>query len=172
MAMCYEFWSAATAALTSPPTSVPSSAVANTPRTVMQIKGTMLFKVVEWGYTLTAAPGAACIVELIDTGTVPATALTAYAAGDIVKYNDVNSGDTPPFTLATNGSGFGNASVAEGTISATRLIDYQYENGVYVKKQIPLGREPEIPATNYLRMRITPTTSVAINIVGYVIAET
>jgi hypothetical protein len=171
MAMCYEFWSATTAALTAPPVAVASSAVANTVRTVMQIKGTMLFRVKEWGYTLTAQPAAPCIIELIDTGAIPATMATAFVAGDAVKYNDVNSADAPPFTLATNASGFGVASV-EGTITATRLLDFQYENGLYVKKQIPLGLEPEVPATNYLRLRITPTTASAVSILGYVLLET
>jgi hypothetical protein len=168
-ASCYEVWSATTAALTAPAAAVASSATANTVRTVQQLKSTQLIRVIEWGYTLTASPAAPCIVELIDTGAINATMATAYVAGDIIKYNNV-SADTAPLTLATTGSGFGVAS-AEGTITATRLLDFQYENGLYIKKQIPLGREPEVPSTNYLRVRITPTTAAAVSIVSYIIFE-
>lgn len=174
MGMCYQLWSAATAALnTGPPSMIASSATAGTRETIMQIKGTMLYRIKEWGYTLSQIPGAACDIELIDTGAVGATLPNAFAVGDIVKFNDVNSADTPPFTLGTSASGYGATTGAnEGTITATRLLDYQRESGIYIKKQIPLGLEPEVPASNYLRMRITPSTSVAVSIVGYVLIET
>jgi hypothetical protein len=168
-ASCYQVWSATTAALTAPPAAAASSATANTVKTVLQLKATQLIRVVEWGYTLTASPAAACEIELIDTGTVAATMASAFAAGDIVKYNN-SAADAAPLTLGPGSSGYGQ-STAEGTITATRLLDFNYENGLYIKKQIPLGREPEVPSTNYLRIRITPTTAAAISIVGYVIFE-
>jgi hypothetical protein len=170
-ASTYKIWSATTAALTAPPAAVASNATLNTVRTVQQLKATQTFRVVEWGYTLTANPAAPCEIELIDTGAINATMATAYVAGDIIKYANASQADTAPLTLATTGSGWGVAS-AEGTITASRLLDFNYENGLYIKQQFPLSREPEVPATNYLRVRITPTTSVAVSIVSYITIET
>jgi hypothetical protein len=168
-ASTYIVWSATTAALTAPAATVASSAVANTVRTVQQVKATQLIRVIEWGYSLNALAAAPCQIELIDTGAINATMGTAYVAGDVTKYANANA-DAAPLTLGTASSGWGVAS-AEGTITATRLLDYQYENGLYIKKQIPLGREPEVPSTNYLRVRITPTTAAAVNIISYIIFE-
>lgn len=165
-ASCYQAWSATTAALTGPAASVASNSTANTVRTVMQLKFTSLSRITEWGYTLTGLPGAAAIIELLDTGTVAATMATAFVSGDIVKFNNSNA-DAANLTLGTGASGWGVAS-AEGSITATRLLDMQYENGLYIKKQYPLSREPEVPTANYLRFRITPTTSVPVNVIGYV----
>ena len=170
MASCYEVWGATTAVLTAPPVAALSSASANTVGTVQHLKFTQRVTLVEWGYALKQAAAAPCAVELIDTGTVPATGLTAYVAGDIVRYNNTLITDTPPLTLGTGASGFGLAA-GEGVITATRLLDFQWEGGLYIKKQIPLGRDPEVPSPNYLRIRITPTSAVAVSIVPYVIFE-
>jgi hypothetical protein len=169
-ASTYKIWSATTAALTAPPVAVASNATANTVRTVQQLKATQSFRVIEWGYTLTALAPAPCVIELLDTGLIAATMATAYIAGDIIKYSNASQADTAPLTLGTGSSGFGVAS-AEGTITASRLLDFNYENGLYVKQQFPLNREAEVPAANYLRVRITPTTSVAVSIVSYITFE-
>lgn len=169
-ATTYKLWSATTAALTAPPVAAVSSGTANTVKTIQQLKLTQSFRVIEWGYSLTQTPASNCEIELIDTGAIPATMATAYVAGDIVKYSNVANADTPPLTLGTGSSGFGLAT-AEGTITATRLLDFNYENGLYVKQQFPLSREAEVPAANYLRVRITPTAAGAISIVSYITIE-
>jgi hypothetical protein len=69
----------------------------------------------------------------------------------------------------TTHTGF-NAS-GEGTITSSRLLAYQYETGVYFKQQFPLGREPTVAADNALRIRATPTTSVAISLMPYIVFE-
>lgn len=170
-ASCYKVWSAPTAALTAPPAPLASNASANTVRTIQQLKPTQLIRVIEYGYVITGAlPAAPFIIELIDTGLIAATGLTAYNAGDIIKYNNA-SADAAPLTLSTSTSGFWVSGAAEGTITATRLLDYKQENGLYLDKQYPLNREPEVPATNYLRVRVTPTTAVAVSVVTYITFE-
>jgi hypothetical protein len=107
-------------------------------------------------------------MELVETGTIFAT-VTSIGSG-IIPFDDPNAAAaSASFTASTTGTGF-NAS-AEGTIVANKLYDYQYENGLYFKKQFPLGREPGLKAGNALRIRATPTTASAINIMPYVIVE-
>lgn len=166
-APCYIVWAADTSAATGPPTTVATSATSGTVKTILQLKpGAGKVRIVEWGYTLDASPAAPLRVELVETGTVFAT-VTTIGSG-IRPYNDV-TGTTSLASAGTSATGF-NAS-AEGTITASRLLGYQYENGIYFKQQFPLGREPEVNAASSLRVRATPTTSVAVNIMPYIIWE-
>lgn len=157
-------------------------------RTMMQLKcATGYFgRVFEWGCSFdgsaAATPGA---IELIETGTVGATALSAaYAAADIQPYEDPNSPANTagtggvPFNLGTSASGFATAAVTEGSTTASRMLDYQLvaPTNQYVK-QFPLGREPgygyyaagAAAAINYLRCRMTFGTTV--NAAIYVCTE-
>lgn len=166
-APCYICWAADTSAATGPPAAVATSATSGTVKTLLQIKpGTPKIRIVEWGYTISATPAAPVQIELVETGTVFAT-VTTIGSG-IRTYNDV-TGAASQAATGTSATGF-NAS-AEGTITASRLLDYQYENGLYFKKQFPLGREPEVNGGNALRIRATPTSAVAVNIMPYVIWE-
>ena len=136
-------WNADTSALTGPPAVTATSATSGTVKTILQIKP--------------------CANK---TGTVFAT-VTTIGSG-IRAYNDA----TGPASLASAGTaatGF-NAS-AEGTVTASRLFGYNYDNSLYFKQQFPLGREPEVNAASALRIRATPTTSVAVNMWCYVIWE-
>lgn len=166
-ASCFIAWAADTSALTGPPTVVASSATSGTVKTILQVKtGASKSRVIEWGYTLDVAAASPPRIELIETGLVAAT-VTTIGSG-IRNYNDV-TGTASQATAGTSATGF-NAS-AEGTVTASRLLDYQYENGLYFKKQFPLGREPEINGVSFLRVRITPTSAVAVNIMPYIIWE-
>lgn len=170
MARLFQVWGAATAALTAPPVLIASSASTSTPKTAMQLKpNTREICVIEWGYTIDVLPTAGLRVELIDTGTVPATGLTNFAAGDIIKYGSPNDAASTLSTGGGNTSGFG--ATGEGTITATRLADFHYENGLYLNKQYPLAREFYVPITNYLRVRITPSSAAIVNILPYILFE-
>lgn len=166
-APCYIVWAADTSASTGPPSTVATSAVSGTAKTILQLKpGTPKVRIIEWGYTLDAAPSAPLRVELVETGTIFAT-VTTIGSG-VRLYNDV-SGAASQAAAGTAATGF-NAS-AEGTIVASRLLGYQYENGIYFKQQFPLGREPEVNGASALRIRATPTTASAVNIMPYIIWE-
>lgn len=163
-APCFIAWSGSTSALTSP--LAVTTIAASTTKTLLQIApgANQKIRIVEWGYGFDAAPTVNIRCELIETGAIAATVT---ALGSATAYNDATGG-TSGIQLGTALSGY-NAS-AEGTITATRLLDYQYENGLYFKKQYPLGREPEIGGGKILRMRFT-TGSAAVNVVSYVIWE-
>jgi hypothetical protein len=143
-------------------------------KTMLQIKGAVPFKVVEWGISLSgfaaAAPG---VVELLTTGTVFAT-VTASAAADIMPYGDanapVNTAGTGgvPFNLGTAATGY--TATAEGTITATRIL----AGGLMAPttqfiQQFPLGERPHILLGTSLRVRVT--FAAAVNCSTYVICE-
>lgn len=160
-------WNADTSALTGPPSTTATSATAGTVKTILQIKpGAQKFRIVEWGYGFDATPTGPVRVELVETGTVFAT-VTTIGSG-ILKYNDV-TGPASQAVAGTSATGF-NAS-GEGSITASRLLGYNYDSSLFFKQQFPLGREPEVNAASSLRIRATPTASAASNIWAYVIWE-
>lgn len=141
-------------------------------KTMLQLKPAVPIEVVEWGISFDgaalAAPGT---VELIDTSTVFAT-VTALAAADVMPFNDPNApantagASGTPLNLSTTASGF--TATAEGTITATRVLDAQLIDPVnqYIK-QFPLGLEPKVAAGVSLRVRVTFGTTV--NALCYVV---
>jgi len=160
-------WQADTSAAVGPPATVATSAVSGTVKTILQLKpGANKVRVVEWGYGFDATPSQPVRVELVETGTVFAT-VTTIGSG-ITRYNDV-TGAVSAAVAGTAATGF-NAS-AEGSVVASRLLAYTYENGLYFKQQFPLGREPEVNAGAALRVRATPTTSSASNMFCYIVWE-
>lgn len=149
-------------------------------RTMMQLAPATgyIIRPIAWGCSFdgsaAATPG---VVELVETGTVPATSLsTAYAVADIQPYGDGNapantSGTSGvPLNLGTGLSGFSTGAVTEGTTTATRMADIQLiaPTGQYVI-QFPLGREFEVLAGRFLRVRVTFGASV--NMICWVIFE-
>ena len=155
-----------------PTTAAPAVAATGTAiETLLQVKGVtgVQFKVIEYGVSFDGSAAATPItVELIETGTVFAT-VTASVAADIVKWGDPNAPtSTVYFSVGTTATGY-NAS-AEGTITASRLFDFQLVSPTnqYVK-QFPLGREPKVNADSALRIRTTSGASVGAY--AYIIAE-
>jgi hypothetical protein len=134
-------------------------------KTMLQIAtpSTEQLRVVEWGISFdgsaAATPGK---VELIETDV--AATVTAHVAAGIVKVNSPND-VASLVTLGTAATGY--TASAEGTTTASRLLDYQLiaPTGQYVI-QYPLGREKEVAASKFLRIRVTFGT--AVNAVCYV----
>lgn len=172
-APCYIAWNSATGALTAAPVAQATAATA-TVRTMLQIAPAATItaiRVIEWGYTFSTAPAAPIAMELVDTGLIFATGLTAHVAAGIHRVN-IPKGDASSVQLGTALTGYNVAGAgAEGTITATREFDFHYENGLYLNKQYPLGREFEVPAGNCLRIRATPGSAAALNLACYVIWE-
>ena len=144
-------------------------------RTMMQLAPGVPIKVFEWGCSFDGdsanTPG---IVELIDTGTVPATVTTAFGVNDVQTFTDPNAaantsgGSGLPLNLGVALSGFATASTTEGSYTApTRMGDPQLiaPTGQYLK-QFPLGREWYVPAGHFLHVRANFGTSV--NMLCYV----
>lgn len=134
-------------------------------KTLLQIAtpSTEQLRIVEWGISFDGFAAAAPIkVELIETDV--AATVTAHVAAGIIKVNAPN--DVPSLvTLGTSATGY--TATVEGTTTASRLLDYQQiaPSGQYVI-QYPLGREKEVAASKFLRVRVT--AGAAVNAVCYV----
>jgi len=120
--------------------------------------------ILEWGISFdgssAATPGK---IELLqtDVAATSGTSLTPTVWGD----------PNAPASLCVGGTGATCFSPsAEGTITATRMFDVQLvaPTNLYVK-QFPLGREPEVPVSKFLRVRVTFGTTV--NAYCYIIWE-
>lgn len=158
----YKIYNGASAALTAALATVTTG---TSIKTMLQLKPTQPIAVTAWGYSFDAVPTSKVAVELLTTGTVAAT-VTAFATGDIPQKDDV-VGATPPFTLATNGSGF--TSTSEGTITTTRLLAYRNELGQSYESQDPLDREGMVNTGDILRIRVT--TAAALGMTCWVEVE-
>jgi hypothetical protein len=119
-----------------------------------------------WGISFDASAAAVPgVCELIETDV--AATVTAYASADIVKINNPGgpAADSALITLGTANSGY--TASAEGTITATRLIDAQLipPTNQYIY-QWPLGNEAIAQAGKFLRIRVT--FAVAVNAICWV----
>lgn len=142
-------------------------------KTLLQIKAsaTLTMKVMEWGISFdgasAATPGK---VELIETDV--AATVTASVANDLTKWDSAAliGGDPTTNLIQVGVSATGYTASAEGTTTASRQLDLQLiaPTSQYVK-QFPLGREPIVQISKFLRVRVT--FPVAINAWTYVIVE-
>lgn len=142
-------------------------------KTLLQVKpgATQQARVIEWGISFdgsaAATPG---IIELCVTDV--AATVTAHVAGGIHKIDAsaLASGDptTDKFAVGTTSTGY--TSSGEGSITAVRQLDVQHiaPTNQYVK-QFPLGREPMIEVSGFLRVRVK--FAAAINAICYVTIE-
>lgn len=114
------------------------------------------------GTTATNTPGKC---ELIQTDV--AATVTAHTSSTVGSYND-GSAPATLMTMGTTATGY--TATAEGTITATRLLDMQLVNPTTgYNVFFPLGREPMIPVSKFVRVRVTFGT--AVNAVCYIIWE-
>lgn len=140
-------------------------------KTMLQIKAsaTKVLKVKEWGISFdgfaAALPGS---VELIETDV--AATVTAAVAADITKLDgDALMGGDPTTNLVPVGTtSTGYTASSEGTTTASRNLDSPLlvpPTGIFVK-QFPLGQEPIVQISKFLRIRVKFGTTV--NCVCYV----
>jgi hypothetical protein len=155
----YKIFNAATAALTAPITAVTTGTAT---KTMLQLKPTTNVAIISWGYEFDVTPTAFVRTELISTGTVAAT-VTAFNAGDVIKYDDAAQSASAA-SLGTTASGF--TATAEGTITATRVLDMGPGWAQSYVIQFPLDREPGVIANDLLRVRMT--TATAINAITWI----
>lgn len=132
-------------------------------RTMLQIEApsTKSLTIVEWGISFDGSAAATPIKCELLTTTVAATMSTASVAADVTSLN----GPADEVSLITYGgtthTGFATAAVTEGTVANARMLDLQLvaPTSQYVK-QFPLGREPVVAPSKFLRVRVTAGTTV------------
>lgn len=131
-------------------------------KTMLQIKlggsTNQVGEVVAWGVSFNGSAAATPVrCELLTTGTVGAT-ITEFVAADIVNQLDPNAGavtDDFPLAFTASGDESGFTGTAEGTITATRILDCEYvaPTNQYIHRW-ELGNEPRWIASNFLRVRV------------------
>lgn len=135
-------------------------------KTLMQVAtpSTTSITIVEWGVSFDGSAAATPIkCELLQTD----VAATSGSSVTPTLWGDPNA----PASLCVGGTGATNHSPSvEGAIAAVRMFDVQLvaPTAQYLK-QFPLGREPEVPVSKFLRVRVTAGTSV--NAYAYIIWE-
>jgi hypothetical protein len=139
-------------------------------KTLLQVEpsATIIAKIVEWGISFDGSAAAAGIkCELIETDV--AATVTAHVAAGIVKLDaDALAGGDPTTNLIQVGTAnTGYTSTSEGSITTSRTFDAQLvqPTNQYIK-QFPLGLEPVIQVSKFLRIRTT--AAAAVNAYAYV----
>lgn len=132
-------------------------------KTMLQLAtpSTRQIQLISWGFSLDVAPGAASVVELLQTDA--AATVTAHVASGVQPL-DPNA-PASLLTLGTSATGY--TATAEGTPTAARVFDV---------KQIPLAagatdltyfyqwmpdERPIIAVSKFLRVRATMATSAS-----------
>lgn len=132
-------------------------------KTMLQIAtpSTTKAKVIKWGVRFESAPTAIVRCELVHTGTVAATVMTAHVAAGVQPYWD-SLAPASLMTLGTSATGYWTTGTGEGTITATRSFDdWVAPIGVsYYDFEWSMGREPEVPVSSFLRVRMTTATTI------------
>lgn len=131
---------------------------------------TRQMKIIEWGFSIDAAPAATGTGQFELLQTDVAATVTAYSASGIMNLDP--NGTTSLLTLGTTASGF--SASGEGTTTVSRVFDSQLVAGVtngsdpinYTRTFMP-GYQPIIAVSKFLRVRCT--FSAAVNALSFVI---
>lgn len=130
----------------------------------------MEIRLLEWGYTLDVAPGAASEVELLQTDV--AATVTAHVAAGVPNLEP--AGLASRLTLGTSATGY--TASAEGTTTASRFFDVKLiplaagaTDLSYVRQWMPDAR-PRVAVSKFLRVRTT-FAGTASNIACWVVFE-
>lgn len=144
------------------------SAGLTTPRTLLQIAtpSTKGLKVVKWGVQFAAVLTAPVVCELIETGTVACTGLTAHVAAGVQPYGADALGCASDMTLGTGATGYATATAGtEGSITATRQGDFQIlpVGAAQWTWEWSFGREFAVGPSRFLRVRVSTATAVTVS---------
>jgi hypothetical protein len=128
-------------------------------KTLLQIAtpASRTIRVVEWGISFDGSAAATPIrCELIQTDV--AATVTAHVAAGVQPFNNA-SAPASLVTLGTTATGY--TATAEGAITTTRTLDAQLvaPTGQFCKLW-PLGNEPQVATSKFLRVRVTAAAAV------------
>lgn len=140
-------------------------------KTMLQLAtpSTRMIRLVEWGFTLDTNPAGIGIVELLQANV--AATVTAHVASGVQPLNP----GAPASLLTLGVSATGYTSTAEGTITASRVLDSKLvpnantgDSLTYVYQWVPDAR-PIIAVSSFVRVRTTFAS--ASNMLTYVVWE-
>lgn len=143
-------------------------------KTLLQVQAsaTLGLHIVEWGISFDGAAMAAGIeVELIETDV--AATVTAHVTGGIVRLDEaaVQGGDPVTNLVLVGTAATGYTATAEGTITASRVLDAQFiDPAANYVLQFPLGERPYMkPGSFFTRVRVK--AAAAVNAICYIVVE-
>lgn len=114
----------------------------------------------KWGIVFDGTAAATPIAcELIDTAAVGASGLTAHPGP--MSYDVVSDAPTSTVTLGAAATGYATGATTEGTVTTSRIGDIALVSPTsgYIY-EFPLGEEFFVPASRFLRIRVTAGASV------------
>lgn len=127
---------------------------------------TLQLRIVEYGVSFNgSAAGTPNTVTLAQAGAA-STCSSAHTTSTIVAIGDNTK--TSGLSMGTTTSGFGNGAITTNTTS--KMYDAQFiAPTTQFVKQWPLGREPVLPASSFLQLRIS--TSATFTALAYIVFE-
>ncbi len=125
-------------------------------KTLLQIAtpSTRDLRIVAWGFDFDGAP-TAIKTELIQTDV--AATVTAHVAAGVQPFSDPNA-PASLVTLGTTATGY--TATSEGSTTATRTFDAKLATYNTYAYEWPLGHEPRVPISKFLRVRVTAAAAV------------
>lgn len=125
-------------------------------KTLLQLAtpSTTDMRICAWGIEFDGAPNA-IKTELIQTDV--AATVTAHGASGLMPFNDPNA-PASKLTLGTAATGF--TASAEGTTTASRVFDFKFGTYNSYVREWPLGHEPRVAVSKFLRIRVTAAAAV------------
>lgn len=123
-------------------------------------------RIVEWGVSFNgSAAGTPSVCTLALAGAA-STCSNAHSTSTIVPIGDNQKSSS--LTMGTTTSGYGNGAITTNTTSKEYDAQFVAQAGAYLK-QWPLGREPVVPASSFLQLRIN--TAATLTAIAYVVFE-
>lgn len=137
-------------------------------KTLLQMEPKKIAKIVEWGISFNGSAAATPVkVELLETDV--AATVTAHVEANIGKMDNLGELAADAVTFGTTDTGY--TATAEGTITASRLLDapqFIAPTSQFIK-QFPLGREPKVDKGKWARIRVH--APAAVDAYTYMIVE-
>lgn len=126
---------------------------------------TLQLRVVEYGVSFNgSAAGTPNTVTLALAGA--ASTMTTSLSGLVLPIGDNQKASS--LTFGTTSSGYGNGAITTNTTS--KMFDAQFiAQTTQFVKQWPLGREPIVPVSSFLQLRIS--TSATFSALAYIVFE-
>lgn len=122
--------------------------------------------IVEYGISFNGSAAATPATVTLALAGTATTMSSAHSTSTVVPIGA--SSKTSGLTMGTGSTGYGNAAIATNTTSKMYDLQFVAQTAQYVK-QWPLGREPRLPVSSILQLRVN--TSATVLGLAYLIVE-
>lgn len=127
---------------------------------------TVQIRLVEWGVSFNGSAAATPAVCTLAQAGAASTCSSAHSTSTIVPIGD--NGKASSLTMGTTTSGYGNGAITTNTTSKQYAGQFIAPTNQFIQ-QWPLGREPVVPVSAFLQLRIN--TSATVTAIAYIVFE-